>query len=317
MSVVISLNFFTIAPALAKDSIAGTYESAMGVTIGNHGGDLTADAVQEWDWWWVFNKQVIALIWYVIDVFIAIWVAIALIWAYKIMVSSKEESSKDWMKMVLFWVLWIVIMVSAKFLANSLVWTEGVIETGIDDEEWLKWIKFASQFYSKILYPFIKIALYLVVWALFFMTVAKVITYVTSTDDAAKKKAWWVIIRTVVWILIIMWAKQVVEAIMWKQELVTKEGATSLDQIWSHVTDFGSIPLIAQIVNWVMGLTMLAILILIIIQAYRVFAKPDDPKTRESLKKTILYIIIWVLVIGAAYAISTVLVVNKLQVQGG
>ena len=52
--------------------------------------------------------------------------------------------------------------------------------------------------------------------------------------------------------------------------------------------------------------------VLIIIQAYRIFAKPDDEKNMGALKKTILYILIWILVIGASYAISTVLVVNKL-----
>lgn len=316
VSVVMFLNFFAITPALAKEkSLAEAYQEAIETTIEKHSEDLRADAISDWSWWSAFNKQIVALIWYAIDVFIAIWVAIALIWAYKVMVSGKEESSKDWMKMVVFWIFWVVIMVSAKFLANTLVWDAGIITEIDSGEKWLNWIKFASQFYEKILYPFIKIALYLVVWVLFFMTVGKIITYVTSTDDVAKKKAGWVIIRTVVWILIIMWAKQVVEAIMWKQEVVTKEGARNLADIWNHVTDFWSIPLVAQIVNRVMWLTMLAILILIIIQAYRVFTKPDDPKTRETLKKTILYIIIWVLVIGAAYAISTVLVVNKLQAQ--
>ena len=311
---IVSLNFLTITPALAD--LAGTYQGSLSVTTKSHSQDWREDAVTEWGWWSMFNKQVIALIWYAIDIFIAVWIAVALIWAYKIMVSDKEESSKEWLKMVIFWILWVVIMVSAKFLANSLVWNTGII-TEIDadvggDKKGLDGINFASQVYNNILYPFIKIALYLAVWVLFFITVAKVISYVTSTDDAAKKKAWWVIIWTVVWILIIMWAKQVVESIMWKQAAVTNSSATKLSEIWSHITNFESIPLVAQIVNRVMWLTMLAILILIIIQAYRMFAKPDDPKNRETLKKSILYILIWVLVIGAAYAISTVLVINKL-----
>ena len=64
-----------------------------------------------------------------------------------------------------------------------------------------------------------------------------------------------------------------------------------------------------------MWLTMLAILVLILIQWYKMFTKPDDPKTRESLKKTLLYIIIWVLVIWAAYAISSVLVINNVPIE--
>jgi hypothetical protein len=40
------------------------------------------------------------------------------------------------------------------------------------------------------------------------------------------------------------------------------------------------------------------------------FAKPDDPKNRDRLKKTLLYVSIWVLVIWASYVISNVLVLN-------
>jgi Na+/proline symporter len=84
--------------------------------------------------------------------------------------------------------------------------------------------------------------------------------------------------------------------------------------MWEEILEFERIPLIAQVINWVMWLTMFAIVILIIIQWYKIFTKPDDPKTRESLKKTILYIVIWILVIGAAYVISNVLVINNVPI---
>ena len=141
-----------------------------------------------------------------------------------------------------------------------------------------------------------------------------------DTDDSAKKKAGWIIIRCVVWILIVMWSKQIVEAVMWNQDDVLKvaKGGESapawIDEQWNPILEFGSIPLIAQVINRVKGLTMLAIVVLIIIQWYKIFTKPDDPKTREGLKKTILYIVIWILVIGAAYVISSVLVLNNVPV---
>lgn len=83
--------------------------------------------------------------------------------------------------------------------------------------------------------------------------------------------------------------------------------------MWSQILQFGSVPIISQVINWVMWLTMLIVLVLVIVQAYKMFAKPDDPKNRESLKKTLLYIIIWVLVIWASYIISNVLVVNNIN----
>jgi hypothetical protein len=167
------------------------------------------------------------------------------------------------------------------------------------------------------MYPFIKIILYFVVWALFFVMVGKVAWFVMATDDSTKKKAWWIIIWSVVWILIVMWAKQIVESVMWNQDKVLNEDATWIswwedEWMWWQLLDFWSVPLVAQIINWVMWLTMFAILVLIIIQWYKIFTKPDDPKTLEGLKKAILYILIWVLVIGAAYVISNVLVINKI-----
>lgn len=285
------------------------------------------DALKWWDnvaggsWAQLFNDQVIQLIGYVIDFFIVIWIAVAFIWAYKIMTSDKDETLKEWIRLVLFGIIWIIIMVSARFIATSLVWSGGLIAKQFPTySKTPNWIVFADELYQNIMYPFIKIALYFVVWILFIIMAGKVISFVTATDDSAKKKAGWIIIRCVVWILIVMWSKQIVEAVMWNQDDVLKvaKGGESapawIDEQWNPILEFGSIPLIAQVINRVMWLTMLAIVVLIIIQWYKIFTKPDDPKTREGLKKTILYIVIWILVIGAAYVISSVLVLNNVPV---
>ena len=312
----INLSIFNLASA------QNVYNDVLGNTTSNilESAIKWGDVVEKETWSKLFNDQVLKLIWYVIDIFIVIWIVVAFIGGYKIMTSDKEESLKEWIRIVLFGVLWIIIMVSARFLAEWLVWTGGIISNEfILNNNNPNWVKFASALYSNILYPFIKIALYFVVWFLFFMMVGKVIGYVTSTDDSVKKKAWWVIIWCVVWILIVMWSKQIVEAVMWKQEAVLNTNAEwvnggSKTWMWNNILWFENIPLVAQIINWVMWLTMFIILVLILIQWYKMFTKPDDPKNRESLKKTLLYIIIWVLVIWAAYAISSVLVINNVPV---
>ena len=265
-------------------------------------------------WSDLVNQQVLKLVGYIIDIFIVVWIAVAFIGAYKVMTSDDEKAVKEWTRLLVFGIIWIIIMVSARFFAE---WLEKLLRTEFVGA-WAdtpKWMRFIEGLYTNLLYPFIKIACYFVIWFLFFMMVWKVVAFVTSTDDSAKKKAGWVIIRSIVWILIVMWAKQLVESVMWKQEDVLNKGAQWIDDQWpDSVLDFGSIPIIAQVVNWVMWLTMVVILMLIIIQWYKMFTKPDDPKNRESLKKTILYIFIWVLVIWAAYAISSVLVINKLPI---
>lgn len=306
------------------------YNAALQRTTNGQSSQSLHSAINWWDviddpnlkWSDLFNAQVNKIIGYFIDIFIVIWIAIAFIGGYKIMTSDKEESLKEWIRLVAFGVLWIIIMVSAKFLATSLVWDDGIITQEFASDYTNKtpnWIQFANNLYNNIMYPFIKIILYFVVWALFFVMAGKVVWFVTATDDATKKKAWWIIIWSIVWILVVMWAKQIVESVMWNQNEVLKENATWIswweeEWMWWQLLDFGSIPLVAQIINRVMGLTMFAILVLIIIQWYKIFTKPNDPNTMKWLKKAILYVIIWVLVIGAAYVISNVLVVNNIPI---
>ena len=272
------------------------------------------DVIEKETWTKLFTDQIKKLTQYAIDIFIVIWIAIAFLGGYKVMTSDAEDKMKEWIRLIIFGVLWVIIMMSANFLAEWLVWDHGIITVQFDGAagDNPSWIQLAKQLYEKLMFPFIKVALYLVAWALFFIMAAKVITFVISTDDTAKKKAWWIILWCVIWIFIVMWSKQLVEAVMWKQEVVLNDKARWIDEMWNLLPEFHTIELISQIINWVMWLTMFVVVVLIIIQGYRMFAKPDDPKNRERLKKTMLYVIIWVLVIGASYIISNVLVLNWL-----
>lgn len=276
----------------------------------SHSDDIVAGET----WWDLVNEQVKVLIWYAIDVFIVIGIALAFFGGYTIMTSNSEDKMKEWIRLIVFGILWIIIMMSARFLAEWLVWSDGIISK---EFQWSDpvWVQLAQNLYEKLMYPFIKVALYLVIWVLFFMMAAKVITFVISTDEAAKKKAWWIIIWCVVGILIIMWSKQIVEAVMGSQDEVLNTAAKTfewwrVDWMWAELTEFNNIQLISQVINRVMWLTMFVIVVLIIIQWYSMFTKPDDPKNRERLKKCMLYVIIWVLVIWASYVISNVLVLN-------
>ncbi len=315
----VNLSIFSVVSAQnAYDEILNNTTSSRSLSSAiNWNGDVITDS----KWSELFNAQVDAIIGYVINIFIVIWIAVAFIWWYKIMTSDKEEASKEWITLLVFGILWIIIMVSAKFIASSLVGDNGIITdefASIEANHTPSWIQLAENLYNKIMYPFIKLALYFVVGILFFIMAGKVISFVTATDDSAKKQALWIIIWCIVGILIIMWAKQIVEAVIWNQNEVLNRSATRINWwewwMWEETLIFKSIPLIAQIINWVMWLTMFIILVLIIIQGYKMFTKPDDPKNMASLKKTLLYVIIWVLVIWAAYAISSVLVINKVPI---
>jgi hypothetical protein len=49
---------------------------------------------------------------------------------------------------------------------------------------------------------------------------------------------------------------------------------------------------------------------LIIVQTLQLLLKPSDEKQMTSVKNTLLYMIIWLLVIGAGYLIVNFLVIN-------
>ena len=270
------------------------------------------DVVKDKTWVWLFTEQVKTLTTYIIDIFIVIWIAVAFLGGYTVMTSDSEDKMKEGMRLIIFGVLWVIIMMSANFLAEWLVWEDGIITGQFDSAagDNPSWVQMAQKLYEKIMFPFIKMALYLATWALFIVMAAKVITFAISTDETAKKKAWWIIIWCVVWIFIIMWSKQLVEAVFGKQDAVLNDKARWIDEVWNPLPEFHSIQLISQVINWVMGLTMFVVVVLIIIQGYRMFTKPDDPKNRERLKKTLLYVLIWILVIWASYVISNIVVLN-------
>ena len=270
------------------------------------------DVVKDKTWVWLFTEQVKTLTTYIIDIFIVIWIAVAFLGGYTVMTSDSEDKMKEGMRLIIFGVLWVIIMMSANFLAEWLVWEDGIITGQFDSAagDNPSWVQMAQKLYEKIMFPFIKMALYLATWALFFVMAAKVITFAISTDETAKKKAWWIIIWCVVWIFIIMWSKQLVEAVFGKQDAVLNDKARWINEVWDPLPEFHSIQLISQVINWVMWLTMFVVVVLIIIQGYRMFTKPDDPKNRERLKKTLLYVLIWILVIWASYVISNIVVLN-------
>ena len=168
----------------------------------------------------------------------------------------------------------------------------------------------ANSLYENIALPFIKFAVYLVIGILFFVLAARVFSFLTSNDEGTRKKAVGMIARTVGGILIIMAAKQLVEAVFGKRHNVMEQNADTLGDIGSSIFETQTIPILYQIINRVMGLATLAVLVIIIFQTFQLLTKPDDAEVIKKIKKTIMYVAIGVVIIGAGYVISNVLLIN-------
>ena len=245
----------------------------------------------------------------IVEVFFSVMVVagvlVAMVGFYQVLTSGDESQIKTWTNTIIYGVIWILIMFAAKYLTGVIFdwifawWTWKEVTT----------VEMIRKIYWEMVYPFLKIAIYLSLGVLVILMIVRVFTYITAQDDSTKKKSMWVIIWTVVGMLLITWAKQVVEAVYWKQEKVLSTGVDNLSWIGTRFLDPEDIPILYNVINWALWLVAFALLVIIIIQTYKILTKPDDAATFTSLKKTIIYALAWVLLIGAAYLLSNLFII--------
>ncbi len=168
----------------------------------------------------------------------------------------------------------------------------------------------AEQLYEKIAYPFLKLLFYIVLGGMFISLLMTVLKYLFSTEDKMKKTAGTIITRDIIALFTIIGSKQIIEAIYGKQEEILNSNADTLWEIGTAVLKTKEIPILYTVINWIMGLTALIVLILVIYQSYLLLTQPDSADQFTRLKKSIAYIFIGILVIGAGYLIINFLIVN-------
>lgn len=239
----------------------------------------------------VFNKIMNVLV----PIIIVVGILSAILGFYKLMFSSDENAVKEGTRYVIFGIIGIIVIVSARFIGQN------VYDLLVVDE--IVWSNIASWLYDKIIYPFIKFAIYLVLGAMFVILVSRVITFIFGSDADAQKKAGTLIGRNVISMLLIIGAKQIVEAIYGKRTDVINENATNLWEIGSGILADKNIPILYQIINYALWIASLVILVIIVIQTIKLLTKPDDPAQVKSIKNSLLYMFIGILVLGAGYLI--------------
>lgn len=295
--------FFTFTQAQGGSRFDATMEKSIESIKNNID---TAEPIKwtEWIKNFVFEKVMSVLL----PLIIVLWILIAILWFYKILFSSEEKNKSEWIKYIGFGVLWIILIISAKYIWTTLYeWIFNQWDnTAITD---IMWWNIAQQLYDKLLFPFLKIGIYLSLGGLFLILVSRVFTFIFAKDEDTKKKAWTIIWRNVLWMLVIIGAKQIVEAVYGKRADVIKS-IWNLWEIWSSLVAQRSIPLFYQIINWAIWLLSFVILIMIIIQTIQLLTKPDDTKQMEKIKNTLLYIFIWIVLIWISYLIVNFIIIN-------
>jgi len=145
---------------------------------------------------------------------------------------------------------------------------------------------------------------------MFVILVTRVITFLFGSDTDAQKKAGTLIGRNVISMIIIIGAKQIVEAIYGKQSAVTSPNATNLGEIGSGILENKNIPILYQVINYALGIASLVILVIIIVQTVKLLMKPDDPAQVKNIKNSLLYMFIGILILGAGYLIVNFAIIN-------
>ena len=262
---------------------------------------------EEWSW-----RTVVDFVFNIVDdiaipVAVAVWVVIWLIWAYKLLFSSDEKQVSTWLKMVIFWIIWIIIMVSAKYIWTVLF--RDIFSQWEINPDNISWIDLSQKIYNQIAYPFIKIAIYLALTVIFIILVWKSISLITKSDWTSQKKALWMIGRCAVSMLLVIWAKSIVEAIYWKQDDVFRS-VSNLWEIWSWILRDKNIPLVYNIISRALWIVSLVILILLIVQWFKILINPSKAENFQKLWKHLLFTTIWLFVIWIVYLLTNAFILN-------
>ncbi len=239
-----------------------------------------------------------------IPLMIFVWVLFTILWAYYLIMDNNLDSITKWSNYFVWWAIWTILMIWAKFIADSFVnWLLKTWNNQTFDAIFLsKWL------YNDILYPFLRLALYVWIGVLFILLLISVFKYFTTEDN--ERKLINIMISNVIWILVIMWAKQLIEAVYWKQEEVLNTDVTNLWQIWPGFFTHKHVEIIYHIIQRIMWMWALLIVLLLISLAFKLLTNPEDWWTIDLIKKYLLYSFLWVLVVWAGYILVNFVIIN-------
>jgi hypothetical protein len=105
-------------------------------------------------------------------------------------------------KLIGFGVVGIIIMMSANFFATTLY--SSILSQGNLSYGSVQGFDIAQKLYNQILFPFIKIGIYLSLGVLFVMLASRVIGFVFGSDADTRKKAGTIITWNVLGMLVII-----------------------------------------------------------------------------------------------------------------
>ena len=130
-------------------------------------------------------------------------------------------------------VIGIIIMMSAAFITSQIVGTGGFGFGGVLNFAGgvFQGNQAAMQLYNLVLYPFLKLVMVIVMGILFLIVIMHCYSFLVNPDEKIKQHARTIILWNALGILVIIFAKALVETIYGKETQVVNGSATTLGDI--------------------------------------------------------------------------------------
>ncbi len=260
-----------------------------------------------WRQWAITVQELMVnVVWYwiLLPIMVIVGILLALINFYTLLFSDKEEEQKKSVSRIVWWVIGILLMGSALFIASNFAnraWD--LITTNPSS--------MVTNLYDNVIAWFLKIWLYLAPVILFIMLVVQVYKFLFNPSEEVKAKAWKIIIWNIFGIIVILGATFVVELIMGPRMMVTSYTPTVWD-VWLGI--FAAKPwlflFIVNLIKLLLSVTAFFILVIIIYQAYLLLFKPEDEEWYKKIKRNFLYVLIWSGVIFTIYMVVNFLILK-------
>lgn len=241
----------------------------------------------------------------VVPLIIIAGIIIAMLGFYKLMFAEGEDEVKHGISYIIWGTVGIIVMMSAKYITSIIF--DGIFSGG--DLNTFSGVNAVQIVYDSIVFPFLKMAIYLVIGIMFVMLLTRMFKFIFAASDEIKKDSITIIVRNVIAILIIMLAKQLVEFVYGKKADVLNQNAQNLGEFGNGLLS-NNLPIFYTIINRVLGLTAFVILVLIILESYMLLTQPDDEEALSKIKSTIGYAFLGLVIIGTGYVITNFLLFN-------
>lgn len=227
--------------------------------------------------------------------YIVAWVYFLILTVRLLFTSNTEEWAENFKKWIIWISIWIVVMQIAYYFVNTLYANE-------------VWWALASNFIENIIEPIIKLLETATSFIFVLMAIYAFYKVVTANWDEQKvsdgKKT---IFFAIIWFIVVKLAKDLVYAVYWAIDCKDRS-ILSFQLSWNCTTDSNLTwiaAIIVRIINWMNGFVWILVIGIILYAWAQLLLSHWDEEALTKVKKSIIYIVIWIAILVFNYFILT------------